>query len=78
MEKKTATFSINKSFDIPVELEKYNPEIKENNLIVNYDKKETNLSEIIGILNKYKIIFFEINTNESSLEDVFINVINQK
>jgi hypothetical protein len=46
-----------------------------NNLTLNYDKKFTELKEIIGILNKEKIIFKEINTYESNLEDVFLDLI---
>ena len=44
-------------------------------LEVNYDKNITQLREIIEILNKNNISFYEINTYESDLEDVFINLI---
>ena len=44
-------------------------------MLVNYDKKMTQLKEIIQILNNNKVNFNEINTYESDLEDVFINLI---
>ena len=46
-----------------------------NKLLVSYDKNITQLKEIIEILNKNNISFYEINTYESDLEDVFINLI---
>ena len=42
---------------------------------MHYDKKVTQLKEIINILNIHKINFYEINTYESDLEDVFLNLI---
>ena len=56
-------------------LNKFNPELVDNKLLVNYDKKMTQLKEIIQILNNNKVNFNEINTYESDLEDVFINLI---
>ncbi len=73
--KKTVSFSLDKKNQIPQELEKYNPVIDDNKLLVNYDKNITQLKEIIEILNKNNISFYEINTYESDLEDVFINLI---
>ena len=74
---KTVSFSINKKYNIPDELKKYEAKMRNDKLILNYDKKQINLNEIIKILNKNKITFFEINTQESNLEDVFLNLINQ-
>ena len=74
--KKTVSFVLDKKVQIPNDLKKYNPIIDNNNLLVNYDKKITQLKEIINILNQNNIIFNEINTYESDLEDVFLNVIN--
>jgi len=74
--KKTVNFILDKELlQIPDALKKYEAKIKENKLILNYDKKNTKLKEIIEILNYYKIVFNEINTYESDLEDVFINLI---
>ena len=38
-------------------------------------KKNTQLKEIIDILNINKISFTEINTYESDLEDVFLDLV---
>jgi len=73
--KKTVSFSLDEKNQIPQELEKYNPVIDDNKLLVNYDKNITQLKEIIEILNNNNISFYEINTYESDLEDVFINLI---
>ena len=73
--KKTVSFSLDEKKQIPQDLEKYNPVVNDNKLLVNYDKNITQLKEIIEILNKNNISFYEINTYESDLEDVFINLI---
>ena len=75
--KKTVSFVLDKKYEIPKELEKYQAEISDNKLLLNYDKKITKIKEIIEILNNNKIIFNEINTYESDLEDVFIDLINK-
>ncbi len=72
---KTVSFILNDKCEIPFELKKYNPSINQNKLILNYDKNETNLKKIINILNKNNIIFEEINTYESDLEDVFLKLV---
>ena len=72
---KTVSFIINNDFVIPKDLQKFYP-IKQNlKLTLRYDKNETNLKEIIDILNKSKINFKEINTFESDLEDVFLKLV---
>ena len=38
-------------------------------------KKIKDKCKIVEILNKNKIIFDEINTTESDLEDIFINLV---
>ena len=73
--KKTVSFMLNSKIKLPLELERYNPTLNEKELLINYDKKDTTLKEIIDILNRGKISFYEINTYESDLEDVFINLI---
>ena len=56
------------------ELKKYNASLNANILKITYDKKLTNLREIISILEKNKISYSEINTYESDLEDVFLKL----
>ena len=73
--KKTVSFALDKKIQIPYELNRYNPVIDNNKLLVNYDKNITQLKEIIEILNKNNVSFYEINTYESDLEDVFISLI---
>ena len=73
--KKTVSFMLNSKVELPAELEKYNPTLNEKELLINYDKKNTTLKEIIDILHKGKVSFYEINTYESDLEDVFVNLI---
>ncbi len=73
--KKTVSFALDEKIQIPYDLNRYNPVIENNKLLVNYDKNITQLKEIIEILNKNNISFYEINTYESDLEDVFINLI---
>ena len=76
--KKTVNFILDtNNINIPESIKKFNPYIKENKLIMNYDKNKTKLKEIINILNNNKIYFNEINTYESDLEDVFIELINK-
>ena len=76
--KKTVSFILdtNKA-EIPDSLKKFDPIIEKNKLFLNYDKNKTKLKEIINILNNNNISFNEINTHESDLNDVFINLINK-
>ncbi len=74
---KTVTFIIKKEFKVPNELKNFNPIKEKFKLTINYDKKLTNLSSIINILNNNKIEFDEINTFESDLEDVFLKLIKE-
>tara|TARA_B100001287_G_scaffold264423_1_gene256265 strand:+ start:19 stop:948 length:930 start_codon:yes stop_codon:yes gene_type:complete len=75
---KTVSFICSNHINIPKELNYYNPIIKDKELILNYNKNETNLKNIINILNKSGIEFNEINTYESDLEDVFLKLIKDK
>jgi ABC-2 type transport system ATP-binding protein len=76
--KKTVSFILDKNkVEIPDSLRKFYPIIEKNKLLLNYDKNKTKLKEIINILNNNKISFNEINTYESDLKDVFINLINK-
>ena len=72
---KTVSFTIEGDFIIPNDLEKFHPKKDGNKLTITYDKKNTNLKNIIDILAKRKIKFQEINTYESDLEDVFLKLI---
>tara|TARA_Y100001970_G_scaffold200049_1_gene243269 strand:+ start:2174 stop:3103 length:930 start_codon:yes stop_codon:yes gene_type:complete len=74
---KKVTFTVSKDLTIPDELERFNPILKDNLLLLNYDKQKDTLSSIINIFNKNKINYKEINTYESDLEDVFLKIINQ-
>jgi len=74
--KKTVSFILDTNkVKIPDSLIKFNPVMEKNKLLLNYDKKTTKLKEIINILNNHQISFNEINTYESNLKDVFINLI---
>jgi len=74
--KKTASFILDKEiYNIPKQLLKFNPNLENGKLIINYDKNKTKLKEIISILNTNQILFNEINTYESDLEDIFIELI---
>lgn len=77
LSKKTVSFVLEKNSKpiIPETLLLFNPIINENQLILNYDKKITKLKSIIEILNENKIAFNEINTYESDLEDIFLDLI---
>ena len=75
--KKTAKFILEKrdKIEIPQNLKNYNPIIEDNSLIITYDKNITQLKTIIEILNQENIQFTEINTYESDLEDIFIDLV---
>tara|TARA_B100001248_G_scaffold256417_1_gene237417 strand:+ start:473 stop:1399 length:927 start_codon:yes stop_codon:yes gene_type:complete len=72
---KTVCFIIEGDFIIPNDLEEFQPKKDGKKLTITYDKKTTNLKNIIDILTKRKINFQEINTYESDLEDVFLKLI---
>tara|TARA_B100002003_G_C14020201_1_gene491987 strand:+ start:9 stop:938 length:930 start_codon:yes stop_codon:yes gene_type:complete len=73
---KTVSFILdNNKVAIPDSLRKFNPVIEHNKLLLNYDKNTTKLIEIINILHNHHISFNEINTYESDLKDVFMNLI---
>ena len=77
--KKTVHFNIdNKINIIPNQLDIFEPSLKNNILSINYDKNKTKLKEILSKLNELNITFNEINTQESDLEDVFIELTKSK
>jgi ABC-2 type transport system ATP-binding protein len=74
--KKTVSFILeNKITEIPNSLTKFGASLNNNQLTVNYDKNRIQLKKIIEILNINKITFSEINTYESDLEDIFLDLI---
>lgn len=73
--KKTANFLLERAiYKIPEPIKKYNPELNNNRLSIQYDKSKTNINEIINDLKDSNIFFKEINTFEPDLEDVFIQL----
>ena len=74
---KSVSFVLDKSINIPKELDEFDPVINNGVLKMTYDKNKTNIRKIIDILRKNQIDFKEINTFEGDLEDVFIKVINK-
>ena len=76
IDKKTVSFILdNNKYNVPDELNKFKAKIDNDKLSLTYDKNNTKITEIIEVLNKYKISFNEINTFESDLEDVFIDLV---
>ena len=74
--KKTVKFSLNCQIKkVPQAFNKYNPILSTNILSLTYDKNLIKLKSILDELNAHKITFDEINTYESNLEDIFIDLI---
>ena len=75
--KKIVKFSLDCQIKkVPQIFNKYNPILNANILSLTYDKNLIKLKSILDELNTHKITFDEINTEESDLEDVFIELIN--
>ena len=72
---KTVSFDFESKQEIPIELLQFNPKVEKNRLTLSYDKSKVSLSSIINILNKHNIIFLEMSTYESNLENVFKKLI---
>jgi len=71
--KRIVEFDIeNKITNVPNILEKYIKKYHHNQLTLEYDKKEINLSEIIKILNDNHILFSELKTYDEDLETIFL------
>ncbi len=71
---KTVTFEITNNIKVPKELKIFNPKIINNLLVINYDKSQSSLSNIIKILENNQIKYTEISTSEGDLEDVFVKL----
>ena len=72
---KTVSFDLVNEIETPKEFMRFNPKIEKNKLLLSYDKSEISLNKIIDILNKNNIIFSEMSTYESNLENVFKKLI---
>ena len=72
---KTVSFDFETKQEIPIELLQFNPKVEKNKLTLSYDKSKISLSSIINILNKHNIVFLEMSTYESNLENVFTKLI---
>ena len=72
---KTVRFDLESKQEIPIELLQFNPKLEKNRLTLSYDKSKVSLSSIINILNKHNIVFLEMSTYESNLENVFTKLI---
>ena len=72
---KTASFDLASKQELPRELLQFNPKIEKNRLTLSYDKSKISLGNIINILNKHNIVFLEMSTYESNLENVFTKLI---
>ena len=71
--KRVVEFDIeNKITNVPDILEKYIRKYDNDKLILEYDKKEINLSEIIEILSDNNIMFSELKTYDEDLETIFL------
>ena len=74
---KKVTFILNKeNYILPDQIKRLQPVMDKNSLKFEYDKNKYQLKDIIEILQSNNIEFSEINTEEGSLEDIFINVTN--
>ncbi len=72
---KTVSFDLANKQELPRELIAFNPKIEKNRLTLSYDKSKISLNNIINILNKHNIVFLEMSTYESNLENVFTKLI---
>ncbi len=72
---KTVSFILDKNYTITSRLKDFNASLKNNLLTIKYDKNKISLNKIIRILDEEKILFNEINTYESDLEDVFLKLV---
>ena len=82
MGKKTLSIHIENRIDnIPENLKKYKLEISNNGntLIYNYDinNKKIEITKLLNDLSNENIKLKDIKTNQSSLEDIFVNIVGQ-
>jgi ABC-2 type transport system ATP-binding protein len=81
MSKKTLSIFINKPLNyIPNSLAKYKLKLQDdgNTLIYSYDiNKRTGITKLLNDLSKDHIILKDIQTKQSSLEDIFIDIVKE-
>ena len=66
--------------DIPMELERYDLEIgPEGTLIYSYDTrgKRTGITKLLSDLSAAGLVLRDVQTRQSSLEDIFVNLVNK-
>ena len=63
--------------EIPSHLSSYDPSLQDQKLIYTYDsrKKETGISELLESLLSNKLEFNDVNTSQSSLEEIFVELV---
>jgi len=73
--KRIVEFTIEKEIlKIPNVLSRYVKKQNHNKLILEYDKKEININEIIKLLSDNKILFTELKTYDEDLESIFLKM----
>lgn len=75
--KKLIIYLVNELEEIPKSLKKFNLELKEQKLIFDYDSKQENseLFDIFQTLKNENISYYDIETRQSSLEDIFVELV---
>ncbi len=67
--------------DIPASLSEYGLEISEDRLDLTYtydtQRNRTGITALLGDLNKAGIHFIDLQTSQSSLEDIFVDLVNK-
>jgi len=81
--KRQLTLHLHQSIaSIPDALNKYSLELSDNGyqLIYSFDAQDeqTNIAELLRELNHHKIDFKDLNTQESSLEDIFVSLVKEQ
>ena len=72
---------INPLKDIPHELKNYQIELSANNkqLICTYDKaNDFGISSLLELLSNLNISYYDLDTKESSLEEIFVDLVKRK
>ena len=73
--KRIVEFTIEKEIlPIPNVLSKYIKKQNQNKLILEYDKKEININEMIKLLRDNNILFTELKTYDEDLESIFLKM----
>jgi len=73
--KRIVEFTIEKEIlPIPNVLSKYIKKQNQNKLILEYDKKEININEMIKLLSDNNILFTELKTYDEDLESIFLKM----